>query len=298
MDGGWEMPIASMTGFGRSAGIVESYAVTVEMKSVNHRFAEYSVRTPREWSFLEEDIRRRLTSAIARGRVDVFLNVERTEHAVQGVNVNWQLLDALVAAEAQMSERYGVTFEPSQSRTWLMYPDVLIPMQETLDEHAIQLGVGRLVDEAIGTLVEMRRTEGARLAANCLEKIGELAEYVARLREREKLVVESKRDRLEKRLRELGVSFDDQRLEQEIVLLVDKSAIDEEVVRLQSHLESFREALEGSGSIGRRLDFIVQEMHREVNTIGSKSSDAEVSRSVVDMKVLVEQLREQVQNIE
>lgn len=292
------MAIASMTGFGRSSGTVGAFTVTVEMKSVNHRFAEYAIRTPREWSFLEEDIRRRLGASISRGRVDVFVNVQRAEQAARSVEVNWPLLDSLVEAERRAMSRYQAQFENSNVRNWLMYPEVLSATENLVDEDMLRRGIGELVEQAIDQLASMRTNEGQRLADNCADKIRALTQWSGVVRNLDVSALHVKRETLERRIRDLGIALDEQRLAQEIVLLVDRSAVDEEVVRLGSHIESFQTALRGSGPIGRRLDFIVQEMHREVNTIGSKTTDSEMSRAVVDMKVLVEQLREQVQNIE
>lgn len=287
-----------MTGFGRSQGKVGPYDVALEVKSVNHRFSEFTVRLPREWAAFEEGLRSRLQSAVSRGRVDVFVNVADFAVTDAHIDVNWPLLDALLAVEQGLAARLGGRVEPQTARDWLMYPGVLIQRKAALDETEMAARLGSLLDAALAQLVKARRDEGARLAENCEGKLAMLEEHLSIVQARGPVAIEEKRQALARRVAELGIEIDQTRMAQEVVLFAERSAIDEELVRLQSHVAAFREAMTKDEPVGRRLDFLVQEMHREINTIGSKSTDPDISQRVVEMKVIVEQLREQVQNVE
>lgn len=286
-----------MTGFGRGIGQSSNVSVSVELKSVNHRFAEFHIRVPREWMFLEEDIRRVLGSSVFRGRVDAFVNVEGASVATD-VDVNWGLVEALIHTENRLAERFGGEKRTEEVRDWLKYPGVIQIAEQKLDEAETADVVRLAVKEALKELVELRMAEGNRIEDSLVEKLKGIEQQLAVVKSHEESAISSKTEWLKSRFAQLSVELDPDRLTQEVVLLVDRSAVDEEIVRLASHIQGFRDALHGDGAMGRRLDFIVQEMHREVNTIGSKSSDARIGQAVVEMKVLVEQLREQVQNVE
>lgn len=292
------MAIRSMTGFGRYVVTREGVTVTVEMKSVNHRFGESHIRVPRECSMFEEDVRRLIAEDIKRGRTDVFVTCEFARDAANAsVDVDWTLLDELVTAQKRVMEMYAAHAEMDVTR-WLTFPDVIRVKAPTMDEDVVQRTLLEAVQGALHHLVAMRLEEGERLASDFYGKLSQLSVIVDEVKVRGPLALEERRAAMLRRVAGIGLSVDEARIEQEIVLLAERSAIDEEVVRLSSHVQAFRDALSSEVPIGRRLDFIVQEMHREVNTIGSKSTDEFTSRSVVDMKVIVEQLREQVQNIE
>ncbi|EJY55833.1 hypothetical protein URH17368_1552 [Alicyclobacillus hesperidum URH17-3-68] len=292
------MAFRSMTGFGRSQGKVGPYDVTLEVKSVNHRFSEFTIRLPREWAMFEDNLRSRLQTAVSRGRVDLFVNVADFAVTAVDIDVNWPLLDALLKAEQGLVARLCAPAERQTAREWLMYPGVLIQRKAELDEGQIAEALCSLLDTALAQLVKVRCDEGARLAENCQGKLAMLETHLAAVQARGPLAVEEKRQTLARRIAELGIEMDPARMLQEVLLFAERSAIDEELVRLQSHIVAFREAMANQEPVGRRLDFLVQEMHRETNTIGAKSADPEIAQRVVEMKVIVEQLREQVQNIE
>jgi uncharacterized protein (TIGR00255 family) len=291
------MAIRSMTGYGQSSRRQGEFTFSVEVRTVNHRFAEFQIRMPSEWLSQEDEIRRTLMASVKRGRADVFIHVEGAP-LKPSVSVNWPLVDALVEAEKTFATRFGLSFEAHTVRDWLKYPDVIRVDTQGFDVLPYVPALLETVKEAAEQLLNMRDGEGARLVHHFRERLCLLRQQLELVRAQDKVSVQLRREQLERRLNGLAMEVAPDRLAQEVVLLVDRSAVDEEIVRLASHIDSFAGALKGSGPVGRRLDFIVQEMHREVNTIGSKSVDSSISSAVVEMKVLVEQLREQVQNVE
>lgn len=272
-------------------------AISVEIRTVNHRFAEYSIRIPREWLMLEDEVRQLLNRQVRRGKADVFVAIQRAKSS-DDVQVDWNLLGAAMEAERALCERLGEPFPVSQVRDWLKYPNVLRVDPRSDVTEAEKSLLKNTVEGALEALVAMRQREGKRMEGNLLEKLDRLRQYALEVRDVDSEMVETRSVRLKERALQLQVEVDPDRLAQEVVFLVDRSAIDEEIVRFLIHIEAFGEALTTPGVIGRRLDFVVQEMHREVNTIGSKAVDPRITRAVVEMKVLVEQLREQVQNVE
>lgn len=291
------MAILSMTGYGQFTAVHQDTRISVEMRTVNHRFAEFHIRLPREWLSLEDGIRRQLGASIRRGRVDVFVNLEGAA-TKQQVEVNWPLLDQLISAEIALCKRFERAFDADTVRDWLKYPDVVQIRTVEMDADDVRAALEMAVSEATEQLLRMRMQEGERLQANLQEKLQALRQQISFVEARDKVAVATRTAQLRARIQQLQVDVEDGRLAQEVVLLVDRTAVDEEVVRLASHIDAFAQALMQSGSVGRRLDFIVQEMNREVNTIGSKCADALIAKAVVEMKVYVEQLREQVQNVE
>ncbi|WAH35503.1 YicC/YloC family endoribonuclease [Alicyclobacillus dauci] len=291
------MAIRSMTGYGRDVQVVADGHVSVEVRTVNHRFSEFHIRLPREWMFLEDAVRKVLARDIQRGRVDVFVSVEGEPSNVD-VHVNWALFDKLVEAERELVGRFAEEIHVDTVRDWLKFPDVVQVRPVELAVKDVTCAVNECVSNATLLVIEMRSQEGSRLAQSFTEKLDRLAAHVSIVRDMDRDAITLRTEQLRSRAVQMQLDIEPERLAQEVVLLVDRSAVDEEVVRLASHIDSFREALHRAGPVGRRLDFIVQEMHREVNTIGSKSNDARIAHEVVEMKVLVEQLREQVQNVE
>ncbi len=293
------MALSSMTGYGQATVERDSVRVKVEIRTVNHRFAEFNTRLPRDLWPLEEEIRARLARCIARGRTDVFVTLAEGMTSPRQVQVNWELFDALCQAERLARTRVGDREDPTPAVVqWLSFPDVLQvqPAQSALE--SLREVVLAAVDEACQSIVAMRRREGQRLAEDLLAKVRDLRAIVAQVAQAADSMRAGLQSRLRQRVQELVGEVDEQRLLTEVALLVEKSTIDEELVRLRSHIEEFESSVREGSPVGRRLDFIVQEMHREVNTIGSKSVDVRISKSVVDAKTIVEQLREQVQNIE
>lgn len=291
------MPCKSMTGFGQSAIASERLDVKVEIRTVNHRFAEFNIRVPREFAQLEDQVRARLASRISRGRTDVFITIE--SHGEPHVEVAWPLLDALLRVEREAMARYRQVTEAGGVERWLNHPDVLSVQADVLVADDVAPHLLAAVDAALDHLTQMRSREGERLAKDMAEKLQRLRDLVSRMSARAAVLPDLYRERLSRRIEEtVAGRIDETRIAAEIVLFADRAAIDEELVRLRSHIEEFVAALEQDGPVGRRLDFIVQELHREVNTIGSKSVDLDISKAVVDAKVIIEQLREQAQNVE
>lgn len=293
------MTVFSMTGFGQAVVDRNSMGVKVELKSVNHRFAEFNTRLPRDLLPLEDEIRSYLSGRIARGRTDVFVTLDEGNHRPQQLHVNWELFDALCEVEREARLRsQAVDTGKAAVINWLTFPDVLQVRAESIQVDALRDAVMQAVHEACDAILEMRQREGTRLEHDLNGKLVELRQVVRHISEVASEVHQQLRNRLLQRLADVAPQIDEQRLLTEIALLAERSTIDEELVRLESHIDEFEASLQGGSPVGRKLDFIVQEMHREVNTIGSKSTDVRVSKSVVHAKTIVEQLREQVQNIE
>lgn len=288
----------SMTGFGSVMKQGQRSLVRVEVRCVNHRFAEFNLRMPRELIALEEDTRNVIGRYVARGRVDLFVSLESTETRERHISVDWLLLDALMAVEAEAAKKYGVTRVMDESlRRALTYPGVLEHVS-TQDQGPTGEEVLAAVDQACRELAAMRAREGQRIAEALLGKVEALTEVAERIAARAPAVVTAYRERLYGRIRELVHEFDENRWFSEVALFAERIDIDEELFRVDSHLQEARGVLQTGSPVGRRLDFLTQELHREVNTIGSKSQDSLISQAVVEAKTIIEQLREQVQNLE
>jgi uncharacterized protein (TIGR00255 family) len=293
------MALCSMTGFGQAVVERESHRVKVEIRSVNHRFAEFNIRAPRDLVSVEEEIRAYLSTRLARGRSDVFVSIEEVTARPYHVQVDWGLFDALCRVEREAAARSGQVAPDSVSwTTWLTYPNVLQVRSAETEMEPLRQAVMAAVKQACDALVAMRQREGARLKQDLQTKLSELNRVVGGMFNVSGEVNQQLRDKLQQRLAEWVPQVDEQRLLMEVSLLAERSSVDEELVRLRSHIDEFQASLGEGSPVGRRLDFIVQEMHREVNTIGSKSSDIRMSKAVVNAKTIVEKLREQVQNIE
>ncbi|OFW77379.1 MAG: YicC family protein [Alicyclobacillus sp. RIFOXYA1_FULL_53_8] len=288
----------SMTGFGSVVKHGQRSAVRVEVRCVNHRFAEFNLRMPRELFALEEETRNVIGRYVARGRVDLFVSLESNETGERHISVDWILLDALMAVEAEAAEKYGVTRAMDESlRRALAYPGVLEQVR-SVNTGSTDEQVLAAVDQACQELASMRAREGQRIAQALLHKVEVLAEVTARISARSPAVVVAYRERLRERIRELVHEFDENRWLSEVALFAERIDIDEELLRIDSHLQEARAVLQAGSPVGRRLDFLTQELHREVNTIGSKSQDSLISQAVVEAKTIIEQFREQVQNLE
>jgi uncharacterized protein (TIGR00255 family) len=292
--------LTSMTGFGQAVREGHVARVKVEIRTVNHRFAEFNVRMSRDLFALEEEVRSRLAKVVSRGRTDVFVAMDPIVSLNKDVSVNWALLDAFCAVELEAYQRHpNMQNLPAPSvQHWLTHPDVVQVVSAALDVDAVREDVLSAVMDACEDLLAMRTREGSRVAADMLEKVSDFVRVIEKMEQQSPQVAEQNKARLQHRLREFAGVMDEQRILTEVALLVDKMCIDEEMVRLKSHVSEFERSIRQGSPIGRRLDFIIQEMHREVNTIGSKATDLLISKSVVDAKAIVEQLREQAQNVE
>jgi uncharacterized protein (TIGR00255 family) len=293
------MALRSMTGFGQAVVEGTEVRVKVEIRSVNHRFAEFQIKIGRDLFALEEEVRALAAKRIGRGRVDGFVSVEPLRPLPAQVSVNWDLLDALCEAERAALRRQGVDKPALVSVAhWMTYPGVVTVETRTFDPDALRRDVLEAVALACDRLIEMRVREGSRIAADMLAKLDDLARLTEEMARLAPAAAEAVLLRLRDRMKSVVPQADEQRLLSEAAILADRACIDEELVRLESHIAEFRKSVREGSPVGRRLDFIVQEMHREVNTIGSKSTDLQIAKAVLEAKALVEQLREQAQNIE
>ena len=291
--------IKSMTGYGKSEQTIDSLNVTVEIKSVNHRYFEFSARVPREYGFLEEKLKKYCNSLITRGKVECYVSVEDLEEREMEVNVNETLAAGYVKALKELSERFGLKDDIS-AVTLSRYPDVITLHKASEDEERIWNAVKTVAETAVSKFIEMRETEGSKLRGDILSRADYIIECVEIIEGRSPETVREYNEKLKQRMKELlgDAAVDEQRLLNEAAIYADKIAVDEETVRLRSHISQLREFMNSSEAIGRKLDFLVQEINREANTIGSKAQDVDIAKKVIAIKAEVEKIREQVQNIE
>jgi uncharacterized protein (TIGR00255 family) len=291
--------IKSMTGYGKSEQTIDSLNVTVEIKSVNHRYFEFSARVPREYGFLEEKLKKYCNSLITRGKVECYVSVEDLEEREMEVNVNETLAAGYVKALKELSERFGLKDDIS-AVTLSRYPDVITLHKASEDEERIWNAVKTVAETAVSKFIEMRETEGSKLRGDILSRADYIIECVEFIESRSPETVREYNEKLKQRMKELlgDAAVDEQRLLNEAAIYADKIAVDEETVRLRSHISQLREFMNSSEAIGRKLDFLVQEINREANTIGSKAQDVDIAKKVIAIKAEVEKIREQVQNIE
>ncbi|MGB5833148.1 MAG: YicC/YloC family endoribonuclease [Thiohalocapsa sp.] len=285
----------SMTAFAREVASLEFGELTWELRSVNHRFLEPSVRLPEDLRGLDPKVRERLSARVNRGKVDCMLRFAPEPGAGGSLNVNRRLLEQILVAADEIATRIGEPATPHVIEL-LQWPGLLQEPERDMDR------VGKaaldLLDQGLETLVASREREGERLRALLLERCDKLLVRVDDVRARMPEVLADIRGRLHNRLAEVRQELDPARLEQEMALLAQRLDVDEEMDRLNVHVAEVRKALDAKGPVGRRLDFLMQELNREANTLSSKSSDAALTLAAVDMKVLIEQMREQVQNLE
>ena len=288
----------SMTGYGRARACRDGREITIELKTVNHRFLDLSFRMPKNLAFLEDPLRSRINaSGLRRGHVDVFVTYANTRTDAREVRLDGALLEAFsqALADAQVALKpYGRMMSAGEVLT---LSGALSIAQAEEDAEAVTELAAEAFDAALDKLMDMRALEGEHLGADLLGNLEELSALVRGIADRAPEVPREYRQRLMARLEEWQVNADPQRVAQEVALMADHCAIDEELSRLQSHIAQFRSSVENGTEVGRKLDFLLQEMNREINTIGSKASDAEISGCVVNAKCVVEKLREQVQNV-
>lgn len=291
--------VRSMTGYGRNQETIDGLSVVVEIKSVNHRYFEYSSRLPRGYGFLDDKLKLFLQQRISRGKVDVYVQVYALETVGSEVVVDHGLAEGYLQALKELSERYELHEEVSAAAL-SRYPDVLTLRQAEMDEDAVWHAVSQVAEAALTRFIEMRQVEGARMREDVLSRAATIRNAVAVVEENSPETVREHMEKVEARIRELlnGVPVDEARLLNEAAVYADKVAVAEETVRLNSHLDQLEQLLNSDEAVGRKLDFLVQEINRETNTIGSKCSDLSLTRIVVDIKAEIEKIREQIQNIE
>ena len=288
----------SMTGYGRCQIEMDGREMTVEVKSVNHRFLDISFRLPRTLSFLDDAVRKGVNSRLARGHVDVFVNYANHRQDARVVRVDTGLALAYKEALCELAGTVGCDSNASLSE-YMRLPDVLSVEERAEDQDVVRELFCKALDGALDMLIAMRAQEGESMKRDILDKALKIEIIRDKVAERAPLVVTEYRDKLHQRIAQLTEGeIDEARLITEVAIFADRAAIDEELVRLVSHIKQIRATVELKEPVGRKLDFLVQELNREVNTIGSKASDTMIAQCVVDAKGEIEKLREQVQNIE
>ena len=291
--------LKSMTGFGRAVEEIDGYVITVEIKSVNHRYFDFSSRIPRQYGFLDDKLKSYINSKVSRGKVECYVSVEALDTEDAAVVINKTLASAYVKALKELSGEYSLK-EDFGTAFVSRLPDVFVLKKADEDEEKIWQLVKSVTDEAIEKFIQMRAVEGAKMKEDVASRAEYILDCVSFIEESSPQTVKEYNDKLVERVHEIigDVSLDEQRIIQEVAVYADKVAVAEETVRLRSHIAQLKTFLESEEPIGRKMDFLVQEINREANTIGSKANDVEIARKVVDIKAEVEKIREQIQNIE
>lgn len=291
--------VRSMTGFGRAKYSEDGLNITVEFKSVNHRYFEFTSRLPKGYMFLDEKLKSFCQQKISRGKLEASVIIEDNSEGATAVEVNTAYGEAYLAAIKDMSRRYHIKNDVKMS-SLVMNPELFTVKKQALPEEILTEAVLKTAEEAMESFISMREAEGERLKNDVKSRTDFILEKVSFVEERSPETVKAYREKLEQKIKELigDAQIDEQRLLTETAIFADKVAVAEETVRLKSHIKQFCSLLEVDEPIGRKLDFIVQEMNREANTIGSKAQDIEIAHTVVDIKSEIEKIREQIQNIE
>lgn len=291
--------LKSMTGYGRTQKVLNGRDILVEIRSVNHRYYEYSSRVPRTYSYIDEKLKSLLKQKVSRGKIDVNVSINNIEGRDTEIAINKGVAEGYVNALRSIAEELNLEDDIKLSKL-IKFPDIFNVQKTPDDEEQVWNDVAETAGEAIDKFLAMREKEGEKLRADVLEKTALILEMVGRIEEISPQTTENYRKRLYQKISELLESkdIDNQRILTETAVFAEKIAVDEETVRLRSHISQLTELLDTGDAIGRKLDFIVQEMNREVNTIGSKAQDLNITKLVVDIKAELEKIREQIQNIE
>lgn len=293
--------IRSMTGYGRYQATVDSMNVTVELKSVNHRYFEFNSRVPRNYGFLEEKLKSFVNSRVSRGKVECYVSIENLEEDEVQIAVNHSLAESYCNALKELSDRLELNLRDDNIMSSLTrYNDIFVVHKNEADEEKIWNAVKSVTEEAVIKFIDMRKQEGNKLKTDVLNRADIILGKVSEIEKRSPETVKEYNDRLLVRINEFltDVQVDEQRLLTECAIFADKVAVAEETVRLRSHIDQLRQFLNSDEAVGRKIDFLVQEMNREANTIGSKAQDVTIARNVIDIKAEIEKIREQIQNIE
>ncbi len=292
--------IKSMTGYGRARMELHKRDITVELRSVNNRYLDCTVKMPRMYAFAEDAIKSRVQKAISRGKVDVFITVDASAADVAKVAVNRELAAQYAAALGQLADLCGSSAYQATPDTLSRFPDVLTVTKADEDLETVSADLCAVLDEALTAYNAMRAVEGAKLAEDIGSRLDAIERYTGQVEERSPETVAEYRQKLTARMQEVlqSTTIDQQRILMEAAVYADKVAVDEETVRLRSHVAQLRTMLESDEPMGRKMDFLIQEVNRESNTIGSKCNDVSIAQVVVNLKAEVEKMREQVQNIE
>ena len=290
--------IKSMTGFGKAILEKNLRSYQIEIKSVNHRYLDISVRMPREISYLEEIIRKEISKNILRGKIDVFINFNNNSMEGKEIKINTNLAKQYIKELRKLAEEENLN-QDIQVNEIAKYPDVLT-VEQNIEDEEIEKEIIEVINKAVESLLKMKKSEGEKIAKDLNERLEEIQEKVNEVSKFSAGLIGEYIVKLEERIKQIlnDQEIDKKRLAEEVVIYADKSSIEEEITRLNSHIAQFKNLLSSEKPVGKKLDFIIQEMNRETNTIGSKSSSLNITNSVIDMKTEIENLREQIQNIE
>lgn len=291
--------IKSMTGFGRSEVSSGSRKFTVEMKTVNHRYLDVNIKMPKKLNFFEASIRNLLKEYVQRGKVDVFITYEDLSETNVTVKYNVDIAREYLTYLRKISETFGIE-DDIRASTLSRYPEVFTMEESSVDEEEIWKLLEKAIREAGEGLSQTRIREGENLKTDLIEKLDGMLVHVDYIEKRSPEIVKAYREKLEDKVKELlcDAKIDESRIATEVTIFADKICVDEEIVRLRSHIQTTKEILQTGGSIGRKLDFIAQEMNREANTTLSKANDLDISNHAIELKTDIEKVREQIQNIE
>lgn len=291
--------IKSMTGFGRGEHEDSGRSFTVEIKTVNHRYSDINIKLPRQLSYLEDNIRKYILSHISRGKIDVYITQDKFSAEDVEVTVDEALAEAYVNALRSLKDKFQLIDDISVSVVSKL-PDIINITKVEEEGEEVWNTLSIAIQKSLSNLLEMRKKEGQKLADDIIARKDYLKSIVQKIEERSPMVVQEYKEKLEERIKDISgnICIDETRLAAEVALFADRSSIAEEIVRLNSHFEQLQLILQEEGPVGRKLDFLVQEMNREINTIGSKASDLEITKHVVEVKSEIEKIREQIQNIE
>lgn len=293
--------IRSMTGYGRAQMTVDTMSITVELRSVNHRYFEFSSRVPRNYGFLDEKLKSFVGSLVSRGKVECYVSVENLEDDEVEILVNHSLATSYLNALKELAERNNLNLRDDLALSTLARNnDIFTVHKQEADEDKIWNAVKIVAEETVSRFISMRKAEGEKLKADVLSRLNLILSKVEAIEMRSPETVKEYNDKLLSRINEFlsNVQVDEQRLLTECAIFADKVAVAEETVRLRSHIDQLKQFLDSDDAIGRKMDFLVQEMNREANTIGSKAQDVSIARNVIDIKAEIEKIREQIQNIE
>lgn len=291
--------LKSMTGYGRCEAVTDGKKILVEIKSVNHRYSDYNIKVPRHLGYMEDKIRKYVSKSVTRGKIDIYVNVDYFETADKEITLNKELAKSYIDALYALRDEFGLADDitvTSVARNGEIFKSERVEE----DEEALWQSVSEVLENALGDFVAMRQREGERIEKDLCERIGYMRTLAEAVDKRSPQTVSEYSDRLYEKIKEVldGREIDEGRILTEVAIYADKVAVNEETVRLNSHFDEFDEIIVSGEPAGRRLDFLIQEINREVNTIGSKASDIEIAKTVVTLKGEIEKLREQIQNIE
>ena len=291
--------LCSMTGYGRAQQIRNGRDITMELRSVNNRYLDLSIKLPRLYTFAEEAIRTRLQGRLNRGKVDVYVTIRDAGAEQSQISLNRSVLEGYLTAMREMVRDYGVQDDISAAAL-SRFSDVFTVEKAEEDEQQVKTDLLAVLDQALDAFVAMRQREGAALEKDLTAKCGTVLDLVDQVAQRSPATVAEYRTKLYDKMQEVlqSATIDESRILTEAAIYADKVAVDEEITRLKSHVDQMRSMLSAGGSVGRKLDFLMQEMNREANTIGSKGNDVAIARIVVDLKAELEKMREQIQNLE